>query len=46
MRDEGSLALVDGIVHVHPTLTDLHVLEAGLYTEAQQERERKERGEG
>lgn len=30
--DERSLALVHGVVHVHPALADLHVLEAGLDT--------------
>lgn len=30
--DERGLALVDRIVHVHATLTDVHVLEAGFDT--------------
>lgn len=30
--DERGLALVDRVVHVHTTLTDLHVLEAGFDT--------------
>lgn len=30
--DKGRLALVDRVVHVHTTLADLHVLEAGLHT--------------
>lgn len=30
--DERGLALVDCVVHVHATLTDLHVLEAGFDT--------------
>lgn len=30
MCDERSFALVHCVVHVHPTLTNLHVLEAGF----------------
>ena len=30
--DKGRLALVDRVVHVDATLTDLHVLEARLHT--------------
>ena len=29
--DKGRLALIDCVVHVDATLTDLHVLEAGLH---------------
>lgn len=29
---KGGLALIDCIVHVHPTLANLHVLEAGFNT--------------
>lgn len=32
MGDERGLALADCVVHVHTTLTDLHVLEAGFDT--------------
>lgn len=27
MRDERGLALVHGVIHIHPTLANLHVLE-------------------
>lgn len=30
--DEWRLALVHGVIHIHPPLADLHVLEAGLDT--------------
>lgn len=39
--DKGRLALVDCVVHVDTTLTDLHVLEARLHA-ARTERERRE----
>ena len=32
--DEGRLALVDRVVHVHAPLADLHVLEARLHAAA------------
>lgn len=32
MGDKGCLALVDCVVHVDATLTDLHILEARLHT--------------
>lgn len=42
MGDKGRLALVDCVVHVDTTLTDLHVLEARLHatgTESETETE-------
>lgn len=30
MCNKGGLALIDGVVHVYPTLANLHVLEAGF----------------
>lgn len=32
VRDEGGLALVHGVIHVHPTLANLHVLETRFDT--------------
>ena len=44
--DKGRLALIDCVVHVDATLTDLHVLEARLHArERERERERTETGD-
>lgn len=32
MSDEWCLALIDCVIHVHPPLANLHVLETGLDT--------------
>lgn len=42
--DERGLALVDRVVHVHATLTNLHVLEAGF--DATKKKKKKKGGNG